>query len=132
MKKIEEHEVFAAAVGLPLNKEKLSRIAIHNGIGRGDYADCEEFFVGNMGHMSNALVRSFRITDALLESWKRDGIHFRLCLYIRGGKLIGGHIFKYKETAGNHLRLTGYAMSPTQQEIRIANRVLQYLLEQNA
>lgn len=124
MNGIEEHEVFAAAVGMQLDRQKLERIAICNGHGPGDYADCREFFVGDMEHMEKDLIRRFRITEALVERWNKGGICFRLCLYVRDGRLIGGHIFKY------NVRPTGYAMSPSQQEIRVADRVLKYLLEE--
>lgn len=133
MNRIEEHEVFAAAVGLRLNRERLNVIARHSGSGRGDYADCEEFLVGNMDRLRDTFGRRFGITQALLDGRKHEGMFFQLCLYLCGDKLMGGHIFKYKAgNAGDHLRSTGYAMSPTQQEIRIAGRIVQYLMEENA
>ena len=133
MQKLNEHEVFAAAAGILLNPEKLNRIATHNGHGWGDYADCEEYYVGCLENMEEELIRKFRITDILLERWNLGGILFRICLYVRDGKLTGGHIFKYKDTTAScHFRPTGYAMSPTQQEIRIANRILRYLTEEDA
>jgi hypothetical protein len=132
MKRVEEHEVFAAVVGMSINMERLGKIAIHNGNGVGEYADCEEYVVEKLAFMSKELMRRFRITDALLKQWERGEILFRIYLFIRNGVLIGGHIFKYKLSLERRCCDAGYETSPTQQEIRITHRVLQYLIEENA
>jgi hypothetical protein len=73
----------------------------------------------------------FRITDALLKRWERGGILFRIYLFIRNGVLIGGHVFKYKLSLEVHCCDAGYETSPTQQEICLVGRILDYLVEES-
>ena len=128
MKRVEEHEVFAAVVGMPMNMERLCEIAIHNGKGVGEYADCEEYVVEELAGIGKELMHRFRITDALLKQWERGGILFRIYLFIRNGVLIGGHVFKYKlSLEGRCVGDAGYETSPTQQEIRITHMRVIYI-----
>ena len=129
MKRVEEHQVFAAIVGMRLNLEKLGKIATHNGKGVGEYADCEEFAIGDLTVLEEKLIKRFRITDALIEKWEYGGILFRVYLFIRNGILVGGHVFKYKISSENRCCVVGYEMSPTQQEVRLAGRILDYLID---
>ena len=131
MKRVEEHEVFAAVVGMPINMERLKKIAIHNGNGVGEYADCEEYVVEELAVIGKELMHYFRITDALLKRWERGGILFRIYLFIRNGVLIGGHVFKYKFSLEDRCCDAGYETSPIQQEIRLVGRILDYLVEES-
>ena len=131
MNRVEEHEVFAAVVGMPINMERLCHIAIHNGKGVGDYADCEEYVVEELTVMGRELMHRFRITDTLLKRWERGGILFRIYLFIRNGNLVGGHVFKYKRSLEGRGCAAGYETAPTQQEIRLAGRFLNYLVEES-
>lgn len=132
MRSLEEHEIFATVVGTPLNIERLSRIAAYHGHGVGDYVDCEEYVVEELTVIGKELVRRFRITDALLERWECGGILFCIYLFVRNEILVGGHVFKYKRVLEKRCCNAGYETSPTQQEIRITHRVLQYLIEENS
>lgn len=133
MRSLEEHEIFAAVVGTPLNIERLSRIAAYHGHGVGDYVDCEEYLVRELSVQDDELVKCFHITEALVIRWKTDKTFFRVHLFVRNDVLIGGHILKYKETIPiGCFRPTGYAVEPTQQEIRIVKRILEYLVEKKA
>ena len=127
MKRVEEHEVFAAAVGMSINMERLCEIAIHNGNGVGEYADCEEYVVEELAVIGKELLHYFCITDALLKRWECGGILFRIYLFIRNGVLIGGHVFKYKLSLEGHCCDAGYETAPTQQEICLVGRILAYL-----
>ena len=129
MKRVEEHQVFAAVVGMRLNIEKLSKIAIHNGKGFDEYADCEEFIIADLTVLEEKLIKRFRITDALIEKWESGGFLFRICLFVRSGILIGGHVFKYRIASKDYCYEAGYETSPTQQEIRVTARILKYLIE---
>ena len=132
MKRVEEHEVFAAVVGMRINMEQLSKITTHNGKGVGEYADCEEFVVEELTGLGKELMHRFRITDALLKRWECGGILFRIYLFMRNGILIGGHVFKYKlSMEGCCCCNAGYETSPTQQEIRLVGRILDYLAEES-
>ena len=131
MKKVDEHEVFAAAVGLPMEIDKLRRIAICTGRGSGDYADCLRYVVGPLCCIDQKLIKRCRITEALTKKWSREGSLFFIHLFIQKGILIGGHIFKYKTTLdGASLETGGYAVDPTQQEIRIVKRILVWLAKE--
>ena len=131
MKSVEEHEVFAAVVGMPINMERLCEIANNNGKGVGEYADCEEYVVEELAVIGKELLHYFCITDALLKRWECGGILFRIYLFMRNGVLIGGHVFKYKLSLEGRCCDAGYETSPTQQEIRLADRILKYLIEEN-
>ena len=133
MAKLLESEIFAAALDRPVDPERLEPIAHANGKGYGSYADCDEYFISHVNYYEEeTFVKLFGLTDALRERWDYYGIDFSVYLYLRDGKLAGGHIFKYKETSQScHFRPTGYEMEPTQQEIRIARRILNYLTEKS-
>ena len=130
MKRVEEHEVFAAVVGMRINMERLGEIVLHNGNGVGEYADCEEYVVEELAVIGKELMHYFRVTAALLKRWERGGILFRIYLFIRNGVLIGGHVFKYKLSLEDRCCDAGYETSPTQQEIRLVGRILAYLSEE--
>ena len=131
MKKVDEHEVFAASVGMPLELDKLRRIAICTGRGTGAYADCERYVVGPLSYIDKKLIKHYRITEALMKSWNREGCLFFVRLFVKNGILIGGHIFKYKKTLDSEsLESGGYAVDPTQQEIRIVKRILAWLIKE--
>lgn len=132
MKRIEEHQVFATVVGMRMNVEKLSKIAIHNGKGFDEYADCEEFIIADLTVLEEKLIKRFRITDALIEKWESGGILFRIYLFVRNGILIGGHVFKYKISSEDHRCDAGYETSPMQQEIRLVSRILDYISEESS
>ena len=132
MKRVEEHEVFAAVVGMPINTERLKKIALHNGTSVGEYADCEEYVVEELAVIGKELMHYFRITDVLLKRWEHGGILFRIYLFMRNGVLIGGHVFKYKLSLAGHCCDTGYETAPTQQEIRLVGRILTYLCEESS
>ena len=132
MGKLLEAEVFAEVLDSAVDPERLNRIGRDNGAGYGDYADCTEFIICHVDYYDkDAFIALFRLTDAIRERWDDYGIDFSIYLYLRDGKIAGGHIFKYKETSWScHFRPTGYEMEPTQQEIRITKRILNYLAKE--
>ena len=131
MKRAEEHEAFASVVGSYLRKEKLNEFTVHSRRGIGEYADCEEYVFEDLDHLNEKLIHIFRITDALMAKWKTAGILFRFCLFVRDGTITGGHILKYKISLDERCCDAGYETAPTQQEIRITDRILKYLIEEN-
>ena len=96
-----------------------------------EYADCEEYVFEDLDHLNEKLIHTFRITDALMAKWKTAGILFRFCLFVRDGTIIGGNILKYKISLDERCCDAGYETAPTQQEIRITDRILKYLIEEN-
>ena len=124
MKRIEEHGVFAEVVGTSVDAQRLARIGLHRRQGPQDYADCEEYRIGDISLWDRELTRMLQIPDKLVDQWVLEGIHFSLHLYVKAGALRGGHVCKFKKAPA----LQGYAMAPTRQEIRITHRILAYLL----
>ena len=106
-------------------------IAICTGRGSGDYADCDRYVVGPLCYVDKKLIKCYRITEALMKRWKREECLFFVRLFVQNGVLIGGHIFKYKKTLdSDSLESGGYAVDPTQQEIRIVKRILAWLVKE--
>ena len=133
MSKLLESEAFAAVLNCTVNPERLEEIGRSNGTGYGSYEDCAEYIICHVDYYDkNEFIELFRLTDAIRERWDYYGIDFSIYIYLRDGKIVGGHIFKYKETSwGCHFRPTGYEMEPTQQEIRITRRILKYLTSES-
>lgn len=130
MAKLAEHEVFAAVVGERVNDDRLEQLGASVGAGTGNYEDCTHYLLTQPEQWSDPLVRLFRITPALTSGWLGRGIAFAVQLYLKDGCIAGGRIIKYKETCSEcGLRPSGYEISPTQQELRIAKRILEYLIE---
>ena len=130
MAKLVEHEVFAAVVGERVNEGRLEQLGVSVGAGTGNYEDCTHYLLTKPEQWDDPLMRLFRITPALTSGWHTQDIAFGVQLYIKDGCIAGGRIIKYKETCSDcGLRPSGYEMAPTQQELRIAKRVLEYLIE---
>ena len=128
---IQEHAVFAQAAGAAMNRERLARVATFAGTGTGNYTDCHEYRISCPERLSEDLLRSFRITPALLRKWRSKGELFQISLFIRKGKLIGGRIHKHRPIPGDPPGIS-YLTAPTRQEIRITERLLRYLSEKDA
>ena len=130
MAKLVEHEVFASVVGERVNDGRLEQLGVSVGAGIGNYDDCTHYLLTQPEQWDDSLRRSFRITPALTSGWQNGDITFGVQLYIKDCCIAGGRIIKYKETCAEcGLRPSGYEMAPTQQELRIAKRVLEYLIE---
>lgn len=130
MAKLVEHEVFAAVVGERVNDGRLEQLGVSVGAGTGNYEDCTHYLLTKPEQWDDPLMRLFRITPALTSGWYSRDIAFGVQLYIKDGCIAGGRIIKYKETCSDcGLRPSGYEMAPTQQELRIAKRILEYLIE---
>ena len=129
MAKLVEHEVFAAVVGERVNDGRLEQLGVSVGAGTGNYEDCTHYLLTRPEQWDDSHRRLFRITPALTSGWQNGDIAFGVQLYIKDGCIAGGRIIKYKETCTEcGLRPSGYEMAPTQQELRIAKRVLEYLI----
>ena len=132
MERILEHEVFAAVLGETIDKDCLNQLGTHNGSGRDSYSDCEEYIIRHMSYCEDPdFSLMFKITESIKKRWDGKNIDFRVYLYLKDWKIIGGHIFKYRSTnRNNHLWPLGYETDPSQQEIRIASRILNYLIKE--
>ena len=131
MARIDEQKMIAEFVGNPIKEESFCKIASPNGSGYGDYSDCEEYIIYNDMYLDDDELKNiFKITPILEERWKYAGVDLRLYVYLKNGVFVGGYIFKYKDTTcSSHYRPTGCELAPTQQETRVARRILEYIIE---
>lgn len=131
MERLLEHEIFAAVLGETVDLDHLNKISVHNGKGYGSYSDCDEFIISQVDYCEDPdLSKLFKITDSIKKRWKENSIDFRIYLYLNDMKIIGGHVFKYRELSqSGHFRPTGYETDPTQQELQIVKRLLSYIAE---
>ena len=96
----------------------------------------EEAVYGDSGYLGagkreDAVVRNKSGRKIKYKGWKENSIDFRIYLYLDDMKIIGGHVFKYRELSqSEHYRPTGYETDPTQQELRIVKRLLSYISEE--
>ena len=132
MARIDEKELFARYIGEEVNCSRLESLACNNGSGRGSYADCEEYIIAHVDYYEQARYRElFKLTSALTEKWDYRGVDFRIYLYIRENVITGGRLFKYVETSeSSHFRPTGYETDATMQELRVAERILKYVISE--
>lgn len=114
-----EKEIFSAFIGATIDKQTFNKVACKNG---GQYLIC------NADYISDPQLREiFGVTDALEEKWGYSGIDFSLHITIEGDTISKGHLDKYRESCGGHGRPIIRVLTPTQQELRIARRILQYI-----
>ena len=132
MARINEHEVFAKYIGEKVNFHRLESLARNNGNGYGDYADSKEYIIAHVDYYDGKEYQEiFGLTPTLTERWDYHVIDFRIYLYIRDGIIIGGHVFKYINISeSSHYKTTGYETDATQQELRIVERILKYIISE--
>ena len=127
MKKLDEYDIAQSYVGKKVNEAHLQNTFRENG-GGGEY-------IAYCNNCDEEECDLFGITDILLDKWDYDGIDFRVYVLVKDGRIADNDSFyqrrnkilKYKETYGGHGRPSGYELTPTQQEIRIFRRIMDYV-----
>ena len=74
------------------------------------------------------LMAAFGVTPRLKELWERRGTEFNVCVYIRDGKIDSCAVDKYREDDGARPS-GGGPLKCTDQDLRIAHRILRYITE---
>lgn len=121
MSQITEQAVFAPFIGKQVDPAVLAQLCRSHG---------SLHILPNSAYMHNPLLGSrFGVTDRLVEAWEYSGIEFDLHLTIEGGILTAGCTDKYRERGSGHGRPVVRALKETQQELRIARRILQYITQ---
>lgn len=69
----------------------------------------------------------FGVTAKLKDLWERRGTEFNVYVYISDYRLVSCKIFKYTESGGARPSMS--TPQCTQQELRVARRILEYLVE---
>lgn len=127
-KKLDECLIADSYVGKAVNEEHLGHTFRSNG-GKGEY-------IAYCNCCDEEECDLFGITDILLDKWDYDGIDFRVYIFVQDGRIVeegsyyqrSNKIFKYKSTYGGFCgRPQGYELTPTQQEIRIFRRIMDYV-----
>ena len=122
MTPLSENSITSQYTGIPVRLESLTRCARRNR--QTDTGD--EYIVYSCGFLYDRELRElFGITDKLKDLWERRGTEFNVYLYIQDGIINGTHILKYTESGG--ARPSMATPKCTQQELRIARRILDYV-----
>lgn len=124
MAALSEIDITSSFVGHPVCMESLSRCAQKNGSGR----EPAMYIVYSCGFLyDQELLELFGVTAKLKDQWERRGTDFNLCLQISDNKIVACAIDKHHE--GDGARPSCQDLKCTQQELRIARRILDYITE---
>lgn len=124
MANITETDITAQFTGMSVNPDALTRCAHKNGQGTTPAV----YIVYSCGFLyDHELKELFRITDKLKDTWERRGTDFNICLYITDEKILRCAIDKHHE--GDGARPSYADLKCTQQELRVAKRILSYITQ---
>lgn len=115
-----ERDIFASFIGKTVNHETCKKPVRHNG--------GNNYLICNADYKDDPQLReTFGITDRLKEVWEYSGVDFTICLTVEEGIITEGHIYKCREGGGGHGRPVVRPLKETQQEMRVARRILAYI-----
>lgn len=131
MTKILEKDLFIEYVGKQIQIDRLEEIGHLNGNGYHEFSDCLQYYIPNIEYSDKIKYQQlFNLTPTLIENWNYNGIDFSIYLHIKNGMIVQGSVFKYKETSfTSPYRSNGRELCATQQELRIVQRILNYITE---
>ena len=118
MEKLHEHDIAQAYKGKPFDIEKLSIVASKNGDNR---------YIAGCHNYKEELLDLFGITSTLFERWGFYGIEFSVFINIKGNEIESCGIDKCKYSCSGHGRPSVKVLQPTQQELRVFKRVMEYI-----
>lgn len=120
MSNISENEILSPFISKAVNHEELNSLGeLHHGA---------EYIICNRRYMDDPQLRElFGVTERLKEQWEYSGVDFNLYLTIDGNTIVKARLDKYRELGGGHGRPVVRPLKETQQELRIARRILEYL-----
>lgn len=118
MKKLDELEISQAYKDKSYDKEKLSSVSYQNG---------ESRYIANCHNYKRELLDLFGITANLLENWEYHGIELSVFINIKGNVIESCGVDKCKYSCSGHGRPTVKVLHPTQQELRIFIRIMEYI-----
>ena len=115
MTKLTEQDIKQAYIGKPYNSERFSELFL-----KGNTFYC--------GQCDNKIRWKFDITPALYIGWEQHGIDFKIQVFATNGVVTHCGILKYKDNySGLYVRASGVMLTPTQQELRLFKRVMEYI-----
>lgn len=119
MPKLTEQDIFTPFIGKPVNRKAFDELARDNS---------HEYVIYNSRYLDKSHYRAlFGITDRLKDQWEYSGVEFNLYLAIKDDIITAAHLDKYREGGGGHGRPVVHVLKETQQELRVARRILQYI-----
>ena len=122
MTTLSEKDIASQFIGHTINAEALKKCARKNGSG----GVPAEYIVYSCGFLYDHELRElFGITGKLKDLWERRGTEFNVYLYITDNVLTAANILKYTESGGARPSMT--TPKCTQQELRIARRILEFI-----
>ena len=122
MSTITESDIIRAYIGQPICIENLTKCGHKNRVTHVG----TEYIVYSCGFLYKQELREqFGVTDKLKDMWQRRGTEFNVYLNINEGKITSCQISKYRE--GDGARPSYSSLKCTQQELRIAERILNYI-----
>lgn len=115
MEKIHEKDIAQAFIGKPYNLERYSEI----------FNKANIFYCG---HCDVRVKMKFGITPALYIGWEQRGIDLKIHVSVSDGTISHCSIIKYKDNyRGIYTRTPAQELKPTQQELRVFKRVMEYV-----
>lgn len=118
MEKLHEQDIAQAYKDKPFDIEKLSKVASKNGDNR---------YIAGCHTYKEELLDLFGITSTILERWGFYGIEFSVFINIKGNEIESCGIDKCKYSCSGHGRPSVKVLKPTQQELRIFRRIMDYI-----
>ena len=119
MKKLIERDVIGTFIGKSVNPETFTDVAHEN---RDQYLICNADYIDKPMYCE-----LFGVTDRLKELWGYSGVDFSMYLTVEDGIITNARVDKYRERAGGHGRPAITVLTTSQQELRVARRILQYI-----
>ena len=119
MTKLTERDVLAPFIGKAVNSETYANVAYKNG---NQYMSCNADYIDDPQYCG-----LFGITYRLKWMWEYSGIEYSIFLTVEDGIITKAHIDKIRELSGGHGRPITKVLSISQQELRVARRILQYI-----
>lgn len=117
--KLTEKSIFALFLGKEINKERFTALA---------KSSLDEYIIYNSRYLSDPHLRElFRVTYKLQEHWECSGVDFDLHISLDGDIITRAFLDKTRESGGGHGRPVVRALKVTQQELRVARRIMQYI-----
>lgn len=123
MATLSENNITSLFASLPVSTEHLTRCAHKNCVTEEgiEYIAYICSFI-----YKKELCEMFGITGSLREQWERSGTDFNLYITLDGDTITKIRIDKYREVGAN-ARPVIRPLKETQQELRIARRILEYI-----
>ena len=121
MARLTEREIFAPFIGKAVN-ERFTELIWHEFEG--------VHILHNHEWIDNpALREQFGVTDKLYEDWLYRGIEYELHLPVDDREVLGCYVEKFRQGCCGHFKPNIHVLTPTQQELRIARRILEYITQ---